>query len=115
MSGSSVARPTNPPTIVLVVNDPQLFTQNYERFLMNRFREELPYDEVPIRLIMRSRSRVEKRAKDACLSHPSSSMRSHCRPLEPLCLSSMTGSWNWLAMRCGRGEWKLCGKRWRDL
>jgi len=56
---------TNPPTIVLVVNDPQLFTLNYERFLMNRFREELPYDEVPIRLILRSRSRVEKRAADA--------------------------------------------------
>lgn len=53
---------TYPPTIVLVVNDPDRFTQNYERFLMNRFREELPYDEVPIRLILRAKSRVEKRA-----------------------------------------------------
>ncbi len=52
---------THPPTIVLVVNDPDRFTQNYERFLMNRFREELPYDEVPIRIILRAKSRVEKR------------------------------------------------------
>lgn len=53
---------TYPPTIVLVVNDPDRFTQNYERFMMNRLREELPYDEVPIRLILRAKSRVEKRA-----------------------------------------------------
>lgn len=52
---------TNPPTIVLVVNDPDRFTNNYERFLMNQLREALPYDEVPIRLILRARSRVERR------------------------------------------------------
>jgi len=56
---------THPPTLVLVVNDPDRFTQNYERFLMNRFRELLPFDEVPIRLILRAKSRVEKRAKAA--------------------------------------------------
>ena len=55
---------TNPPTIVLVVNEPKLFTQNYERYIMNRFRDTLPFDEVPIRLILRSRSRVEKRAQE---------------------------------------------------
>lgn len=54
---------THPPTLVLVVNDPDRFTQNYERFLMNRFRETLPFDEVPIRLILRAKSRVEKRAR----------------------------------------------------
>jgi len=54
---------THPPTLVLVVNDPDRFTNNYERFLMNRFRELLPYDEVPIKLILRAKSRVEKRAK----------------------------------------------------
>jgi GTP-binding protein len=53
---------TYPPTIVLVVNDPDRFTQNYERYLLNKFREILPYDEVPIRIILRSKSRVEKRA-----------------------------------------------------
>ena len=51
---------TNPPTIVLVVNDPSLFTPNYKRFLMNRFREELPFDEVPIQLVVRGRNRRER-------------------------------------------------------
>lgn len=54
---------TNPPTLVLVVNDPDRFTLNYERYLMNRIRELLPFGEVPIKLILRARSRVEKRAK----------------------------------------------------
>jgi GTP-binding protein len=44
-----------PPTIVMVVNRPELFTPNYQRFLVNRFREELPYGEVPIRLLVRGR------------------------------------------------------------
>lgn len=48
-----------PPTIVCVVNKPRLFTPNYQRFLMNRFREELPYGEVPIRLVIRERQRDE--------------------------------------------------------
>lgn len=48
----------SPPTIVLVVNRPELFTPNYQRFLMNRFREELPYHEVPIRLLVRGRKRT---------------------------------------------------------
>ena len=50
---------TAPPTIVLVVNDPKLFQGRYERYLMNRLREELPFSEVPIRLIFKKRSRME--------------------------------------------------------
>ncbi len=49
---------THPPTIVMVVNKPELFTANYQRFLLNRFREELPYGEVPIRLLVRARKRT---------------------------------------------------------
>ncbi len=48
-----------PPTITLVVNHPELFTANYLRFLMNRFREELPYPEVPIRIVVRARRQRE--------------------------------------------------------
>lgn len=43
-----------PPTIVLFVNDPALFPAPYARYLMNHFREELPFSEVPIRLFFRS-------------------------------------------------------------
>ncbi len=49
----------SPPTIVCVVNKPKLFTPNYQRFLMNRFREELPFGEVPIKLIIRARKQDE--------------------------------------------------------
>ncbi|MCP3905163.1 MAG: ribosome biogenesis GTPase Der [Planctomycetes bacterium] len=49
----------NPPTIVLKVNHPKLFTGQYERYLMNRLREELPYSEVPIRLVFSERDRME--------------------------------------------------------
>lgn len=48
-----------PPTIVVVVNHPELFTAEYERYLLNRLREELPFKEVPIRLIIRERRRAD--------------------------------------------------------
>lgn len=47
-----------PPSIMMVVNDPKLFEGRYERFLMNRLREALPYSEVPIRVIFSKRSRM---------------------------------------------------------
>jgi len=46
---------TAPPTIVCFVNDVRSFETNYQRFLINQFRQRLPYGEVPIRLIFRSR------------------------------------------------------------
>ncbi|MGB2987226.1 MAG: ribosome biogenesis GTPase Der [Phycisphaerae bacterium] len=46
---------TQPPTIVIFVNGPNLVTQNYERFLLNRFRGMLPFPEIPIRLMFRAR------------------------------------------------------------
>jgi GTP-binding protein len=48
-----------PPTITLVVNHPDLFRPGYLRFLMNRFREELPFGEVPIRIVVRARRQRE--------------------------------------------------------
>jgi len=46
-----------PPTIVLFVNGPELVATDYKRFLLNRFRETLPFDEIPIRLAFRARRR----------------------------------------------------------
>lgn len=43
----------NPPTITLFVNNPQNVTTDYARFMVNRFREVLPFSEVPLRLIFR--------------------------------------------------------------
>lgn len=49
----------NPPTIVLMTNDPELFSNTYRRFLLKEFRDHLPFGEVPIKLYLRSRKRGE--------------------------------------------------------
>ncbi len=46
---------TQPPTLVLFVNGPGLVTRSYERFLLNRFRDTLPFGEIPIRLVFKGR------------------------------------------------------------
>lgn len=45
---------TAPPTFVLFVNDKRLFGKAYMRYLENRLREELHFDEVPVRIVLRS-------------------------------------------------------------
>jgi GTPase len=47
---------TEPPTIVLFVNDPDLVHFSYERYLENRIREHTPFTGTPIRLVFRMRS-----------------------------------------------------------
>jgi GTP-binding protein len=51
--GTQVA--TLPITILLFVNRPELFDKNYQRFIVNRLRESLDIEEVPIRLLFRMR------------------------------------------------------------
>jgi GTP-binding protein len=50
---------TNPPTIVVFTNGPQLFDQTYRRYLLKFMRDRLPFQEVPIQLYLRMRSREE--------------------------------------------------------
>ena len=59
---------THPPTIVLTVNRPELFEGRYERYLLNRLRDALPFSEVPLRLVFSARPRMslaELKAKGA--------------------------------------------------
>ncbi len=44
-----------PPSIVLFVNNPALFDANYQRFITNRFRELLPFSQIPMKLSIRGR------------------------------------------------------------
>ncbi len=46
----------NPVTILMFVNKPQLFDENYRRFVVGRLSNLLPVSEVPIRLLARSHS-----------------------------------------------------------
>jgi len=46
---------TGPVTLLLFVNRPQLFDDNFQRFAANKLRELLGIEEVPIRLLLRAR------------------------------------------------------------
>ena len=50
-----------PPTIVLFVNDPKLISKPYQRYLLGKFRDELSFDEVPIKLYLRRRHPADVR------------------------------------------------------
>jgi GTP-binding protein len=57
-----------PPTIVLFVNYPSLFDATYQRYLMNVFREKLPFKDVPIKLYLRARSQSESSGSSSASS-----------------------------------------------
>ncbi|MGV3486548.1 MAG: GTPase, partial [Planctomycetaceae bacterium] len=46
-----------PPTIVLMCNDPKGFTNDYRRYLLSVMRDHLPFGEVPIKLYLHKRHR----------------------------------------------------------
>jgi GTPase len=55
---------TNPPTIVLITNGPELFDNTYQRYLIKTFRDQLGFPDVPIKLYLRRRTREEKKSPD---------------------------------------------------
>jgi GTPase len=62
--GLSFKRPRRnlaPPEFVLFVNDPQLMTETYRRYLEARIREAEPYPGLPIILTLRARARDGRR------------------------------------------------------
>ena len=50
-----------PPTIVLFVNEPSLISKPYQRYLLGKFRDELTFNEVPIKLYLRRRHPADLR------------------------------------------------------
>lgn len=53
--GTQVA--TQPPTLVLFTNGPELFDNTYQRYLLKSFRDNLPFHDVPIKLYLRHKHR----------------------------------------------------------
>jgi GTP-binding protein len=53
---------TAPPTIVIKCNDPRLIDKGWQRYLLGAFHEELPFQEVPIKIYYRSRTGTEGEA-----------------------------------------------------
>src|SRR5690606_6937109 len=50
-----------PPTIVLFCSQPAALDAQYQRYLLGAFRENLDFDEVPIKLYLRKRSDSDSR------------------------------------------------------
>jgi GTP-binding protein len=53
---------TAPPTVVLFVNHTHLFDATYQRYLLNVFREKLPFHDIPIKLYLRARTQSDPNA-----------------------------------------------------
>ncbi|MDB5350864.1 MAG: ribosome-associated GTPase EngA [Planctomycetota bacterium] len=53
---------TAPPTVVLFVNSPSLFEATYQRYLLNVFRQKLPFRDIPIKLYLRARTQSDPNA-----------------------------------------------------
>ena len=49
-----------PPTFVLFVNDKKHVGKDWLRYLTNRFREQLSFQEVPIRFVLKDKKAVEE-------------------------------------------------------
>lgn len=50
---------TEPPTVVLVCNDPKAFNNDYKRYLLNVLRDHLSFGEVPIKLYLHKKHRMD--------------------------------------------------------
>lgn len=50
---------SKPPTIILFVNDPKRFNENYRRYIDSQFRKQLGFKGTPMRLIWRGKSARE--------------------------------------------------------
>ncbi len=56
---------TCPPSIVFFVNEPERATPAFQRFLLGRLREMLPFSEVPVRLLFRGRRSMKHHSETA--------------------------------------------------
>jgi GTP-binding protein len=52
---------TQPPTIVLICNEPRAFTPSYRRFLLGVLRDNLDFGEVPIKMYLHRRRSGDQR------------------------------------------------------
>jgi len=50
----------HPPTLVVFCNVADEIQESYKRYMLNRFREELGFDDVPLRMLLRGKSEVRE-------------------------------------------------------
>jgi GTPase len=59
-----------PPTIVLKCNDPTLLDESWKRYFLGFLREATPFQEVPIRLVLRARGETDPDAAPTTPGYP---------------------------------------------
>ncbi len=71
--GSQIA--TTPPTMILMCNMPQGFPPSYRRYLLNVFRDHLPFGEVPLKLYLQKRESQDLSTRQAAAGKPLDAMQ----------------------------------------
>jgi GTP-binding protein len=71
--GTQVA--TNPPTLVLFTNGPELFDNTYQRYLQKTFHDKLGFSDVPVKLYLRRKQRDDEPPSDEVPMPPQSKSR----------------------------------------
>jgi GTP-binding protein len=66
---------TNPPTIVLFTNGPELFDNTYQRYLVKTFRDQLGFGDVPIKLHLRHKRRDDQPPSEVAEQAPARGRR----------------------------------------
>ena len=61
---------TQPPTLVLICNQPKAFSHQYRRYLLGVFRDQLDFGEVPIKLYLQKRAESDRRNELAAEEEP---------------------------------------------
>src|SRR5690606_11692167 len=78
--------------IVVFVNDPDLFPENWRKYLLYQLQEDTDFGEVPIKLKFRARAKVELTCTAMLTSEPLSAILGH-RSKEPLWTSARFPGW----------------------
>ncbi|MCX6125243.1 MAG: ribosome biogenesis GTPase Der [Proteobacteria bacterium] len=55
---------TSPPSILIFCNVAREIQEGYKRYMINRFREDLGFDDVPLRLIFRAKEEANRRRQE---------------------------------------------------
>jgi GTP-binding protein len=81
---------TNPPTIVLFTNGPELFDNTYQRYLLKAIRDHLNFGDVPVQLYLRAKRREDRAPVEEVEPPParpapkvSTQRRPQVKPAEP--------------------------------
>jgi GTPase len=109
--GTQVA--SNPPTMVLFTNGPDLFDKTYQRYLLKVFRDHLGFGDVPIKLYLREKRRGDRIDLEQPETLPQETPAKAGPPPETLDLSKLQFQTEVTEEDLKRGDYE--SELWKDL